>query len=113
MSREIVYLGHDNRIDLILRADGSAVSLSSVTNMTLTFGDTLVESDNGDSDPITWSKTGYRTGEVRLTLGEETITPGVYKAPLIVYDATYTTGLVWGMISIEVVADPEAEAPAP
>ena len=113
MQKEFVYLGHDNSVDLILKADGVAVDLSSVTDMTLTFGTTLIESDNGDSDPIRWIKAGYATGEIRLFLGDQTITAGNYQAPLIVYDPTNSNGIFWGRIPITVVEELEATPPPP
>lgn len=69
MAAEVVYLGHDNSIDRILKSDGVAVALTSVTRMTLTMETKLVDSDNGATDPIRWSKEGYATGEVRFFLG--------------------------------------------
>ena len=108
MRTEIVYLAHDNWIDVILKADGVAVALTSVTRMTLTFGTKLIDSDNGDTDPIRWIKAGYATGEVRLFLGAEAIAAGSYAAPLVVYDATNVEGIVWGLIPITVTADIEA-----
>lgn len=113
MKTEIVYLGLDNSIDLILSADGAAVDLTDVTRMTLSFGTLLVDSDNGDTDPIQWKKEGYATGEIRLFLGGQTIPVGTYSAPLILYDPTNTDGVVWGRISILVEADPEAAPPSP
>jgi hypothetical protein len=108
MQTEFVYLGHDNSIDLILKANGVAVSLTSVTRMTLTLGAKLIDSDNGDADPIRWNKAGYATGEFRLFLGAEVIKVGAYQAALIVYDAMNPNGIFWGKIPITVVADPEA-----
>ena len=110
MKTEIVYLGHDNSIDIILKADGVAVPLDDVTDMSLTFGTTLIESDNGAADPLRWDKEGYDVGEVRIFLGDQTITPGSYKAPLVVYDPTNPEGVVWGLIPITVAVDPEAAA---
>lgn len=111
MKTEIVYLGHDNSINVILKADGVAVALDDVTSMTLTFGTTLVSSDNGDDDPIRWAKEGYEDGEVRIFLGDQTITAAAYRAPLVVYDPTNTDGLVWGLIPMTVAVDPEASSP--
>jgi len=111
MEYEIVYLGHDNRIDILLKADGSAVDLSSVTRMTLTFGSVLIDSDNGDTDPIKWAKPGYETGEVRISLGSQSIAAGDYRAPLLVYDPTNPNGIVWGLLLIQVEAEVEAEGP--
>ncbi len=112
MKTEIVYLGHDNRIDLILKADGVAVNLGSVTTMTISFGRKLIESINGSTDPILWAKAGYATGEVRLVLGAQEISPGTYYAPLIVYDAGNPNGIVWGIIPISIMTEAEA-TPSP
>lgn len=110
MDLEIVFLGHDNSIDLILKADGTTQNLSSVTRMTLSFGDQLIESTNEETDPIRWAKVGYATGEVRLFLGGEVIDPKTYHAPLIVYDLTNEDGIVWGTVPISVETEVEAEA---
>ena len=106
---EIVYLGHDNTIDLLLKSDGTAVSLSAVTAMTITVGEVTVSSDNDAADPITWAKSGYATGEIRLKLGAEILvasnTP--YSAYLVVYDAANPEGIVWGYVPIRVRAEVE------
>lgn len=109
MNAGIVYLGHDNALDYVLKADGVAVDLSSATRVTLTLGSTLVDSNNGDADPIRWAKSGYATGQIRLVLGGQVITPAHYQnAWLVVYDPTNVSGVVMGSIPIFVVADPEA-----
>jgi hypothetical protein len=108
MTTEIVYLGHDNIIDLSLTADGEAVDLSSITKMTLSFGELLIESDNDVTDPIRWGQSEYDTGEVRLYLGDQSIPAGRYFAPLVVYDSNNIEGIVWGNILIRVKSDPEA-----
>jgi hypothetical protein len=109
MDTEIIYLGHDNRVDLILKADGVAVDLAPVTRMTLSVGTTLIDSDNGASDAIRWAQSGYATGEVRISAGAVTgLTAGKYRSPLVVYDPTNTDGVVWGYVPMMVVADPEA-----
>ena len=78
--------------------------------MTLSVGGVLIESTNQDTDPILWNKVGYQTGEVRFNLGGQSLTPGFYSAPLVVYDPTYTDGILWTNLLIEIVADPEAVA---
>lgn len=109
MATEIVYLGHDNSINKTLKEDGAAEALTAVTRITLTLGTTLIDSDNGDADPIRWIKSGYATGEVRFFLGGQTITPGEYEnAWVVVYDPTNATGVVWGSFKVEVVAEVEA-----
>jgi hypothetical protein len=109
MDTEVVYLGHGNTIDLLLKASSSAASLSGVTNVTATFDSTLIDgSSSASSGAITWAGSGYSTGEVRLDLGAQAIDPGRYDVPIIVYDGTYTTGLVWDIVPIRV--RPELEA---
>lgn len=102
---EIVYLTHNNTIDLLLKSDGVAQNLSSVTKITATFGSTTITSTNKTTGAIKWDNAGYATGEIRLALGGETITAGDYYVPIVVYDPTYTSGVVWGYISIQVKDD--------
>lgn len=124
MTTEIIYLSHGNIKSLILYrqryTDPAPVpipldEMDTITRMTLTLGTTLIDSDNGASDPIQWgSKPGYVAGEIRLDLGGLTIPPGSYKnAWLVVYDPTITTGNVWGSFPVYVLADVEAAAPTP
>ena len=107
MATEIVYLGHDNTVDLLLKADGTAQDLSSVTKITATFGDTLIESTNAANGPITWAQSGYETGEIRLALGDQSISTGSYNVPIVVYDAVNTDGIVWGTVTVIVKAEVE------
>ncbi len=102
MNTEVVYLGHDNTIDLLLKADGTAQDLSGVTKITASFGDTLVESTDPAGGPITWNQDGYDTGEIRLALGGQSITPGIYSVPIVAYDAVNITGVFWGLVSIRI-----------
>lgn len=111
MKTEIAYLGHDNSIDLVLKADGAAVDLTSVTRMTLSLGSVLIDSDNGSTDPIRWTKSDYVTGEVRLFLGGISAPPNTYDAWLVVYDPSNVDGIVWGSIKIMIVAEVEVAAP--
>jgi hypothetical protein len=108
MNYEIVYLGHDNSIDLLLKSNGTAVSLATVNRMSLTLNDKAVDSTNSTAQPIQWNKNNYVTGEVRISLGtESTLTPGDYDATLIVYDSTYTNGIVWGAIPLRIKSNME------
>ncbi len=100
---EVAYLGRDNSIDLLLKADGSAVDLSSVTRMVLVVSATTqVSSTNQASDPIRWDQVGYDAGEIRLFLKDQDLTSGKNTAQLIVYDPTNTDGVVWGSFVIKV-----------
>lgn len=104
MSREVVYLGHSNSIDCVLKANNTAVDLSGVTQMTVNFGTYIVASTNNATNHILWNQAGYETGEVRMYFGATTVPSGDYDAPLIVYDATATAGIVWGKLGIRVRA---------
>jgi len=109
MSTEIVYLSHDNVIELLLKADDVEVDLSGVTKMTVTFGSVVtITSTNQATDSILWNKNGYAVGEVHLILGENNIVANNYKnVYLVVYDPNYPDGIVWGSFAVKVV--PEVE----
>ena len=104
---EIVFLAHDNTIDLLLKADGTAQDLSAVTKITATFGSTTITSTDKAAGAIKWDQSGYDTGEIRLDLGGESITAGSYYTAIVVYDATNTNGVVWGYVTVEVKVDVE------
>ena len=99
MVYEIVYLGHDNSIDLKLLADGVAVDITNTTRMTLEFDAILIDSDL-HSDVFDWS---VGDGELDLTLGAQTITAGTYFTELVVYDSVNTEGIVWGSFTVKVI----------
>ena len=97
MTTEVTYLGHDNTIDLLLKADGVAQSLSGVTRMTLEVGTVTVDSDVSGS-AFDWAP-GV-TGKLILALGAEGLTEGTWQATLTVYDASNTNGIVWGTFNL-------------
>ena len=103
MLRETVYNGVDNAIDVILKKSGSAQDLSSVTRIKLLEENDAFELDSTtDTDVFTWTGLDY-TGQVKMVLGLESIPDGTYTARLITIDPTYTNGLCWGEIELEVV----------
>ena len=109
MAEEIVFKGHDNTLDLCLKADGVAQDLSAATKITVTLEDVLITSTDKAAGLITWDQDGYDTGEIRLHLGAQSITEGRYRAVITVYDAENTNGVVWGKgIDIRVRDDVEA-----
>jgi hypothetical protein len=110
MAIEQVYNGHDGTIDLILKEDGVAVSLASVTKITLSVGATLVSSTNQASDPIRWNQGGYDTGEIRMTLGDQGLSQGDAIGWLTVYTAGWTDGIVWGTVDLRILDEVEASA---
>lgn len=108
MTTEIVWLGHDNTIDLLLKAVGVAQDLADVTKITATFGTTTITSEDHAAGAILWNNDGYDTGEIRLDLGDQTIVPGGYDVPIVVYDPSNTNGVVWGSIHVAVRTEVEA-----
>ena len=104
LSMERVYLDRDNSIDVILMADGSAADLSSVTRMTLAVGSVTLDSAViAHAGVFDWATSGA-SGILILNLGAQSLTAGDYDATLTIYDATYTTGLIWGDIPLTVEA---------
>ena len=109
MTTDIIYLGHDNTVDLLLKANNVAFDLSDVTSITATFGDTTITSVDKAGGTITWDQSGYDTGEIRIDMGDQDITASnkPYSVPIVTYDAVNTTGIVWGKIRILVTAEVE------
>ena len=110
MAQEIAWLGHDNAIDLLIKENGTVISLNPVTRMTLSLGTIILESTNNATHAILWAKAGYVTGECRIYINNTTkvIPAGVYDAPLVVCNSTATAGIVWGSVPLIVKTDPEA-----
>ena len=92
---ERVYNDRDNLVDLLLKADGSAYDLSSVTKIVLIVGGTTVTDTGSTAWPIKWTGLGT-TGKVSMKLGDQSFTAGNYMAEVYVYDATNTNGIFWG-----------------
>jgi len=99
MADEIVYLGRDNIISMIIKEDGVAVNLASVTKMQLvdTYGTVFVDSsvNQGSFD---WSE---GAGVLHMTLGDAVVPAGVYAVYLIIFDPTNTNGIVWAGMRVE------------
>jgi hypothetical protein len=94
---EYTYNSSDNTNDLLLKADGAAVDLSSVTRMILydVDGGWSIDESDSASDSVFDRDTGV-TGKVIIALGDQGITAGRYRCRLKVYDPTNTSGIVWG-----------------
>ena len=97
MDKEILYVGRDNTIDVILKADGSAVNLSGTTHVSLVFSGSTISSV-GRTTWFDW--TSGTTGEIKFKLGGTTIAAGAYDAELITFDLTNTRGISWGIIPV-------------
>ena len=98
MDTEVVYLDRDNMIDLQLNADGSAVDLSGVTKWLLTFDGSM--SVNSVSSPSVFDETYAVSGIISLKLGGQNLSTGLHDMRVVVYDAVYTSGLVWGVVPV-------------
>jgi hypothetical protein len=109
-NEEVVWIGHDNSIDLKLYSNSTAVELASVTKITLSLGTVAVSSSDAASGSIRWNQSGYDVGEIRIMAGSNTaLSTGRYDAALIVYDPANTLGVVWdNSIPIRVKSDPLA-----
>jgi len=94
---EIIHIGRDNSIDLLLYADSTLQALGSVTEMRLRVGDVIVTSTDSTGGAIRWDGTGYGTGEVRIFGGDTSLglSTGFFTASLVVYDTTNTDGILW------------------
>lgn len=103
---EVIYLDRDNSVDLILKKDGVAEDLSSVTQIDAVFDTSVtIESTNAATGPIKWNQAGYDDGEIRIDLtdsDEADIDTGQYTVKIFTYTSEYTDGIYWGEVSIRV-----------
>lgn len=98
MDEEIVFNGRDNSVDLILKEDGSAKDLSSITRIDVVVdGSVKLSETNKSTGNIQWDV--GTTGKVIIKLGtlapSQRLAAGVYDFDLILYDASNTRGLLW------------------
>jgi hypothetical protein len=111
-NEELIWLGRDNTIDLVLYSNASAVDLAAVTEMRLSLKNTtvIITSTNNTTGIIRWGSTAFATGEIRIVAGGSTVlTPGRYTATLVVFDPSNSSGVVWdNNIPIRVMTDPLA-----
>ena len=97
---------------MVLKEDGSAVSTTSFTKITLSLDNQTISSTNEADDPIRWNQSGYATGEFRIDLSGETVNVGEHEAVVTAYDAANTDGVIWkhttgSELIIVVIRDPE------
>lgn len=117
MQTQLVYNGRDNAIDLVLLADGVAVSVSLLTRVIVEIGESTLDSDAlglgaGEEFDNTITKAmtsgdlkGQTVQVLRLSLGGESIAAGRHQAKLTIYDVDHAAGLVWTEgLPVEVMA---------
>jgi hypothetical protein len=109
-NEELIWLGRDNTIDLVLYSNASAVDLTAVTEIRLALKNTtvVIASTDNTTGIIRWGSTSWDTGEIRIVAGGSTLlTPGRYTATLVVFDPSNSSGVVWdNNIPIRVMSDP-------
>jgi hypothetical protein len=103
--REIIYLGHDNEIDRVLKADGVIVPLDQVTRMQAKISSVTVDSEDSPNC-FDWDTRGVN-GIVELKLGGVAALADVKPAnslTLIVFDADHPSGIHWDTFPIKIVS---------
>lgn len=104
---EKLYLGRDNTVDLILKADDVAVDLSTVTAIHAVFNSVEIISTDASGGLIKWAGGGFDTGEVRLDCANDASLilqgGGTWDVAIVTIDPTNTDGVDWGSVRIEVI----------
>lgn len=107
MATEKLYLGRDNTVDLVLKADGVAVDLAAVTEIKATFDQVEIISTDPATGLIKWNQGGYDTGEIRLECAADSTLVaqggGTWDVPIVVIDPSNALGIDWGTIRVEVI----------
>ncbi len=100
---ETIYLNRDNKFDLQLKQDGSAVDLSTCTKIGLLFAGNYYHSDNWPSaiDYTTQATSGIITFDMAAITGIEAGRDR--NTELIYYDATNPEGIVWGTFDLRIL----------
>lgn len=99
---ETIYVGRDNLINLLLKADGVVQDLTAVTKIELLYKEGYYDSDNFASafDYSTYATSGI----VILDIGSIGLEAGQDKnAELIVYDASNASGIIWDTFDLKVI----------
>lgn len=98
---EIIYLGHDNTIALMLVNDDVPLAdLSAITRAVLTINGTDFDSDSLGSSVIWWADSmtyqGNPVNVIKFKLGGQSIVAGEYTGcKLVTYDPDNANGVVW------------------
>ena len=82
-----------------------ATDISAATRITLKIGGILIDSNTASASAFDWTTYGA-DGRLDLKLGHEkqiiNLRKGPYRALIKIYDATYTNGLPWDELMMEV-----------
>ena len=109
MSRETVFLTHDNASRLFLTEDRAIIGLTSVSRVILTINGTDYDSDNLGNSRIWWNEQevheldGQLHDALKFKLGDQAIPKGQYlNCRLTLFDVSNPNGVVW-LDDLEVV----------
>ena len=99
--REVIWIGKDNTIDLLLKAGGVTQNRTSVTDVKIVFSGMTISSS---VSPLLFSGVTDSSGAtLTLKLGKVGgLVAGTFDAKLILYDSTNDSGIVWGEIPLVV-----------
>lgn len=96
-----IWKNRDNKASIELDADGVAQDISALTRATLTVGALTLDSAK-HSNVFDWTTAGS-SGQLDITAGHVNgLQTGQFKGVLTIYDGTYTRGLVWDSLMVEV-----------
>lgn len=102
MSREVIFLTHDNASHLFLTEQGAIIGLSSVTRVIITINGLEYDSDDLGGTRIWWDEQEIHDGDgvsydaLKFKLGDQSIDPGEYiNCRIILFDVSNPNGVVW------------------
>ena len=100
---ETLYTSRDNAIDLLLKSDGVAEDISSITKAEVRFLGATYSSAT-DADAFDWTTDGTN-GILTLQLGKISALPAGRdrNTEVIIYDATNVNGIVWATFDLKVI----------
>lgn len=97
MLEEKVFNGRGNTIEIALYVGSSILTHTTITRAQLKIGSTTLDS-NTPAEAAFFDFT--EEDRIILKLGAAGLTAGPQVARLIIFDATFTTGVVWGDIML-------------
>ena len=101
LEKEIVYLGHNNTVDLTITLAGKAIPIIALTKVELVRKDcgSVLASSVDHPGWFDWATRGAQ-GILTLRLKDMDIPAGTYSFWLKLYDPVNTDGLVWDELKI-------------
>ena len=88
----VIWLGRNNALELQLQDVGKAINHTSITRVQVDLGGGTVIDSNTSAGLFDLSN----ADRLVLKFGGSSITPGQYRARIIIFDPSHPDGLVWG-----------------